>query len=250
LFFFVLGGDVRVARLSARLPPHFWIAQLIRARSQQKKMAFLGRAAAELSGTADICAVVKPGDFPAAPSVQYLLTEDGEVPMFILRSKQDEYCFSNRALVHLDGNSAMSKKRLVVRYPLSTAEFSGVMLETAGTVDLDVEIKFTLGGRGFSLDVDRRELQALTALYKALVAIADIQARGNRAFELSKLALDRAAGALGKGAAGGGPAAPGAVGAALVEAAEAASGWLQHAYTVNNPSDFGPVFARYLARAF
>lgn len=173
--------------------------------------------------------------------------EDGEMPCFVLRSKQDEYVFTDRALIHLDGSSALSKKRLVSRYLFSRCVFSDVRIETAGTVDLDCEIKFVLGGQAFSLDVQKKELVALTALYKALNAIADIQATGLIHLELSKLALERAVEGLGKGAvvdAGAGK----APGAAITEAAAAAYGFLADAHARHKPGNFGPVFARYLNR--
>lgn len=206
-------------------------------------------AAAELLGRADICDVLRPAEFAEAASTSYLLTEDGETPLFVLRSKQDEYAFTDRALVHLDGTSALSKKRLVCRYPLATCEFRNVRLETAGTVDLDAEIKFVLGGREFSIDVAKKEIAALTALYKALTAVAEIQARGNAHMELAKLALERSASSLARGAGAGAAGAPALEpGAALINATDAAFNWLTHQYHTNNPTSFGPVFARYLNR--
>jgi hypothetical protein len=204
----------------------------------------LGRALAEATGTADICAVLKPADFPSADSYRYLLHEDGEMPFFVLKSKQGEYTFTDRAFVVLDGGNAVSKKRLVNRYPLSTHEFRDVKLETAGNIDLDIEIKFSLGGRGYSIDVEKKELDALTALYKALVAISEIQARGNTMMDLAKLAMERAAGSFRRAAATTGAGA--GHDETLVSVSQSAFEWLAHQYTVNNPSNFGPVFARYI----
>ncbi len=208
----------------------------------------LGRALAEATGTADICAVIKPTEFHTVDSFRYLLHEDGETPFFVLKSKQAEYCFTDRAVVMLDGGSAVSKKRLVQRFPLSTQEFRDVRLETAGTIDLDIEIKFTLGGRGFSLDVEKKELDALTAFYKALIAIAEIQARGNTMMDLAKLAMQRASESFHRpGASGGSSSSPLAPGQdSLVGVTQSAFEWLAHQHQVNNPSNFGPVFARYL----
>ena len=45
-------------------------------------------------------------------------------------------------MIHVDGTSAVSKKRLVKRHEFYSENVHSVMLETAGTVDLDVEIKF------------------------------------------------------------------------------------------------------------
>ncbi|MCP3942603.1 MAG: PH domain-containing protein, partial [Desulfobacteraceae bacterium] len=76
-----------------------------------------------------------------------------------------EYCFTNQALVHLDGTSAMSKKRLLKRLDYNTHQVSNVALETAGTVDMDVEIKFIMGAESYSIDVNKNEIEALKDLY-------------------------------------------------------------------------------------
>ncbi len=105
------------------------------------------------------------------------MTEDGEVPMFILVSKEDEYCWTDRAFIHLDGQSALSKKKTVRRTLYHHNQFSHVLLETAGPVDLDVELKFHLAGREYSIDVRKQELETLSKFYKALIAISEIQVR-------------------------------------------------------------------------
>jgi hypothetical protein len=225
----------------------------------------LGRIASDALGTSDICAVIRPPEWPASPSAQYLFVDDGEAPVFVLRSKTDEYAFTGRALVHLDGHSAMSKKRLVKRYPWVSHSLSSVQVETAGTIDLDAEIKFTLtpagpggvGGGGFgggggaevfSIDVAKKEMPSLILLYKSLAAIAEIQARGDRMFGFHVKALDIAAAALARGAAAAAAGAPPLnPGAALVDAATAAVGFLGAAHDAHRPSDFTPVFARYLS---
>lgn len=55
----------------------------------------------------------------------------------------DDYCFTNRAIIHVNGECVMSKKRLLRRYDYLMHNISNVFLETAGTIDLNVEIKFT-----------------------------------------------------------------------------------------------------------
>ncbi len=207
-------------------------------------------AISEALGTADICKVLRPAEFAAAPSTAYLL--DSEQPFFILQSKQDEYCFTGLSMVHLDGDSGLSKKRLVNRYSLSTCEFRNVRIETAGTVDLDCEIKFNLGGREFSIDVQKAEITNLICLYKALVEVSTIQAKGNTLFDLSKLALDRAVNSMqkmsgaGAGAGSGSGSSSHSHAQVLVETAEATYQWLANAHAQNNPSNFSPVFAKYI----
>ncbi|MDO7203948.1 PH domain-containing protein [Paraclostridium bifermentans] len=39
--------------------------------------------------------------------------EDGEKIFFVIKSKSDEYVFTNRGLLHVDGANAISKKELL-----------------------------------------------------------------------------------------------------------------------------------------
>jgi len=86
----------------------------------------------------------------------------------------------------------MSKKRTLKRYEYYKYPISHVLLETAGTIDLDIEIKFKLGARNsassvskmspsdsggvsFSIDVDKNQLEQLKDLYKALYSMSLIE---------------------------------------------------------------------------
>lgn len=148
--------------------------------------------ASEALGLSDIGKIIPPKDYDKVESDDYILHEDNEKIFFLIKSKQDEYCFTNRALIHVDGTSAMSKKRTLKRYEYYKYPVSHVLLETAGTIDLDVEIKFKLGARSsassiskmsssssegisFSIDVDKNQLEQLKDLYKALYAMSLIE---------------------------------------------------------------------------
>ena len=121
-----------------------------------------------------------------------MLHEDNEKIYFVVKSKSDEYCFTNMALIHLDGTSAVSKKRVLRRYGYSMHKVSDVSLETAGTVDLDVEIKFVLGGKAFTIDVGREYSGDLTNLYKALIKIAEITHENELSLGFARQSLDLA----------------------------------------------------------
>jgi hypothetical protein len=151
--------------------------------------------------------------------------------------------------VHVDGATARSTKRLVRRLPYVSNPVSGVQLETAGLVDLDVEIKFNVGNEAYSIDVSKKELPALIPFYKALVAISDHCARAGRRNELAHLALNTAAvatsgkGGDGKAAAGeGGAPAP----AALAANAAFAYDWLLQQHAANNPPSLMHIFREHL----
>ena len=102
--------------------------------------------AAEALGISDIGVIVSPVDYDKVDADDYLFHEDGEKIFFLIKSKKDEYCFTNLALIHVDGDSAVSSKRMIKRYEYATQRIGYVAIETAGTLDMDVELKFSIGG--------------------------------------------------------------------------------------------------------
>ena len=122
-------------------------------------------------GLSDIGQIIPPEQFNMVDADDYILHEDNEKIFFMIKSRSDEYAFTNLALVHVDGSSAVSKKRLVKRYEYYKNVPSEISIETAGTIDLDAEIKFKLGGKIFSIDVNKNQIELLKDLYKSLVAI-------------------------------------------------------------------------------
>lgn len=92
--------------------------------------------ASDALGLSDVGSVIKPVDYDKVDADDYILHEDNEKIFFLIKSKSDEYCFTNRAFIHLDGTSAISKKRTLKRYNYKDYAISNVFLETAGTIDL------------------------------------------------------------------------------------------------------------------
>ncbi|BCB04337.1 PH domain-containing protein [Bacillus sp. KH172YL63] len=135
-----------------------------------------GKVASDVLGLSDIGSVIKPVDYEKADSDDYIMHEDGERIYFLIKSKSDEYCFTNKALIHLDGTSAASKKRVLRRMEFHKYQISNVLLETAGTVDLDVEIKFKINSEIYSIDVHKKHLSEVKDLYKSLLKIGEITA--------------------------------------------------------------------------
>ncbi|MDQ0429809.1 hypothetical protein QOZ98_002637 [Planomicrobium stackebrandtii] len=129
--------------------------------------------ASEALGLSDIGKIIDPQDFDKTDSDDYVMYEDGEKIYFLIKTKADEYCFTNLAIIHVDGDSAMSSKRTLKRYPYSQYTISGVILETAGKIDLDVEIAFVVGTIPFKIDVQKQQADRLTDLYKSLLRIAE-----------------------------------------------------------------------------
>ncbi len=154
------------------------------------------RLAADALELSDIGKIIGPSDYNKVESDDYIFHEDNEKIFFLIKSKSDEYCFTDRALIHVDGQSAMSKKRNLKRYSYYLNNISNVSLETAGTVDLDVEIKFTIGQEMFSIDVDKNQLEQLKDLYKALTSISSIQRENRLNLEDSQKSLQLAANSI------------------------------------------------------
>lgn len=143
---------------------------------------FLGRVAADTLGLSDIGKIIAPQDFDKVDGDDFILQEDGEKIFYVIKSKMDEYVFTNYALIHVDGKSALEKKRLIRRYDFKYQKLSSVMLETAGTIDLDIEIKFSINEKAFSIDVDKNQLPQLKQLYKSLIEIGNMQKHNDTLF--------------------------------------------------------------------
>jgi hypothetical protein len=146
--------------------------------------------AAEALGISDVGVIISPNDYNKVDADDYLFHEDGEKIYFLIKSKKDEYCFTNLGLTHVDGESAVSSKRTIKRYEFVAHRISRVTIETAGTIDMDVELKFYVDEQYFSIDVRKSFLEPLKDIYKALTMIARLQQRHEQARANALRALD------------------------------------------------------------
>ena len=137
--------------------------------------------AAEALGISDVGVIIAPADYNKVDADDYLFREDGEKIFFLIKSKKDEYCFTNFGLTHVDGDSAISSKRTIKRYEYAAHRITRVTIETAGTIDMDVELKFYVDDLHFSIDVRKNFLESLKDIYKALTTIARLQERNEQA---------------------------------------------------------------------
>jgi hypothetical protein len=152
--------------------------------------------AADALGLSDIGSVISPADYDKVDADDYVMHEDNEKIYFLIKSKSDEYCFTNKALIHLDGTSAMSKKRSLRRYSYREHKISDVVLETAGTVDLDIEIKFIIGSVPITIDVHKKYIEELKDLYKALIKISETCLENETSMEYAQHSLNLASNTL------------------------------------------------------
>lgn len=196
------------------------------------------RLAAEALGISDIGVIVAPKDFDKVDADDYLFSEDGEQIFFLIKSKKDEYCFTNLALIHVDGDSAVSSKRSIKRYEYGSTHIANVSIETAGTLDMDVELKFSAGDTAFSIDVKKSHIEQLKDIYKALISIGKQQHRDAVGRDNALRALDATAAMHKLNAA---PA--GGVAAQFGELLAAVNSAMLETHTTR---DFSEVFSKYI----
>lgn len=200
-----------------------------------------GKVAADMLGLSDVGSVIEPKNYDKVDSDDYVMHEDNEKIYFLIKSKSDEYCFTNKALIHLDGTSAISKKRTLHRYNYHTHKITHVLLETAGTIDLDVEIKFNIGGREFSIDVHKKHIEQVKDLYKALLMIAEISHENEKALGYAKESIEIASTTLGRVTSN-----ENNLVNSFKEINEAAFEWLMKSREQYKVKDFGSVFEEYI----
>ena len=148
--------------------------------------------AADALGLSDIGTIIHPSDFDKTDADDYVMHEDNEKIYFLIKTRADEYCFTNLAIIHVDGESAVSSKRTLKRYPYSQHKISDVFLETAGKIDLDVEIKFKVSGIAFDIDVKKEQIEQLKDLYKSLLQIAELTHENEIYIGMASQSLDKA----------------------------------------------------------
>ncbi len=155
-------------------------------------MKLFKKIAADALGLSDIGRIIEPKDYDKTDADDYVMHEDNERIYFLIKTKADEYCFTNLALIHVDGQSAASSKRTLYRYPYSQHKISNVTLETAGKLDMDVEIKFRLGDVQFDIDVQKDQIEKLKDLYKALLRISETTYENSVVTSLANESLEKA----------------------------------------------------------
>jgi DNA repair exonuclease SbcCD nuclease subunit len=155
-------------------------------------MELFKKIAADALGLSDIGRIIEPKDYDKTDADDYVMHEDNERIYFLIKTKADEYCFTNLALIHVDGQSAASSKRTLYRYPYSQHKISNVTLETAGKLDMDVEIKFRLGDVQFDIDVQKDQIEKLKDLYKALLRISETTYENSVVTSLANESLEKA----------------------------------------------------------
>ncbi|MCM3584644.1 PH domain-containing protein [Mesobacillus maritimus] len=201
----------------------------------------LKKLASDALGLSDIGKIIEPQDYDKTDADDYVRHEDNEKIYFLIKTKADEYCFTNLAIIHVDGENAVSSKRTLKRYPYSHYKISNVLLETAGRVDLDIEIKFQLGNENLSIDVDKKQIDKLNDLYKALVYISEVTRENDTMLELANQSLDKAVTVLHNARTNETQLAD-----QYKQLTEFGFQWLESAFHQYHQKDFGEVYEKYI----
>ena len=133
--------------------------------------------ASDITGGADVCECIPKDHFSQEPFMKYVLQD--EIAFIYLKSKKEHFIFTDQAVIFVLGNSAASKKRLIDRFDYGEYRLEDVRFETAGAsfTDGDCEIKFKLGGREISIDINKKSTDTAIHYYRALVELAKAQER-------------------------------------------------------------------------
>ncbi|WP_318502751.1 PH domain-containing protein [Bacillus sp. T3] len=198
--------------------------------------------AADALGLSDIGKIIDPSDYDKTDADDYVMHEDNEKIYFLIKTKKDEYCFTNLALIHVDGESAVSSKRTLKRFPYSRKPISNVLLETAGKIDLDVEIKFKMGEVQFDIDVQKNQIEKLKDLYKTLIHISDTNHENGIISRMAEQSLDKAITILQNTRTN----SDGNLASQYEELTEYGFKWLTTIREQYHEKDFGKVFEKYI----
>ena len=197
--------------------------------------------AADALGLSDIGKIIAPSDYDKTDADDYVMHEDHEKIYFLIKTKADEYCFTNLAMIHVDGESAISSKRTLKRYSYAKNSISNVLLETAGKIDMDVEIKFTIGNVAFSIDVRKDQIEQLKDLYKTLIRIEEITYENNKHIDMGLQSLDKAVSILHNSRTD-----DAKLSATYKELTDFNFDWLTSIHNKYHSKDFGAVFEKYI----
>ena len=165
--------------------------------------------------------------------------EDGEEIYFLIKSKSDESCFTNNALIHVDGARATSKKRGLHRYDYRYHHFSGIALQTTGTID--IELNFNAGNHEFALEVEKKFIDEVKDLYKALLKIEEITRDNKTLFDYAQHSLEVASATLSNS-----ENKENRLSDEFKEINEASCAWMSDAMDKYQIKDFGHVFKMFI----
>ncbi|WP_394863510.1 PH domain-containing protein, partial [Paraclostridium bifermentans] len=157
-----------------------------------------GDMASDALGLSELCKVITPNNYNKSLSDDFILEETGETIYFLLKSRTDEYCFTNRAIIILDSDSATNGSKTINRYEYSDNRISNISIVTAARIDLTTELLFSINELDIKISVERAYIDEIKDLYKVLVEIDIAQGRAVDTYDCAKKSVDFATKAIGK----------------------------------------------------
>lgn len=144
----------------------------------------------------DLCKVVPPSKYAEAMCDDLALND--ERIFILLKSKTEEFCFTETSLIHASKNAAVERRIEIKRYNYTNTIITNVQLVTAARIDLSVELEFKLNDVKKVIAIDRRYTEILKSIYKVLVEIEITQGRAVDDFKNIKTSLEYASQSMGK----------------------------------------------------
>lgn len=137
-------------------------------------------------GTADNCTPIPRDKFVSEDSINFYCLDD-ETPYIYLKSKINEYIFTDQALIKIERDNAAGVKQIISRAHWQLNKLSLIQFETpgAGLTDFACELKFDLGGTKYSIDIVKSEIATARIYYSILLKLS-------REMRLNNVKLDRA----------------------------------------------------------
>lgn len=100
---------------------------------------------------------------------------DGEKVYYYLESVEDEIAITNYGIITSNKKNIASSKTTLTRSDYKHNIISNLHIETAGTIDLDAELKFTIGEEKQSWDIQKSQINQLFELYRGLHNVSKTQ---------------------------------------------------------------------------
>lgn len=114
-------------------------------------------------------------DFETSNSYLRNFVISGETVYYYLESVEEEIAITNFGIIVSSKKSIATSKTVLKRINFKSNVLTELHVETAGTIDLDAELKFKIGDEKLSWDIQKSQLSTLFELYKKLFNVSKAQ---------------------------------------------------------------------------
>jgi len=134
----------------------------------------------DFSGKANNCVYVARNKLANEDCMRLLVP--GEEAMFLLKSRKDEFLFTDQGLIFIDGESVASPKRTITRTNYFESKFYNIILITPGVMDNDFSIEFKFD-KSWRLEMAKEELENGKIVVRCLEFLSMMQSRNRQRLE-------------------------------------------------------------------